>query len=129
MPANEHGWLWLEPVQVWIGLHDNWLVCYDVDGNRIGDYVQVRAINKRITKQAEVAEQQAALAEQQAALAEQKAASAQQQAASAQQETAVAEQRAETAEQRAAAEHKARLELEAKLQAMAEELRRLKGES
>ena len=136
MPANEHGWLWLEPVQVWIGLHDNWLVCYDVDGNRIGDYVQVRAINKRITKQAEVAEQQAALAEQQAALAEQKAASAQQQAASAQQqaasaqlEAAVAEQRAETAEQRATAEYQARLELEAKLQALAEELRRLKGES
>jgi hypothetical protein len=96
MALDERGWLWLEPVRVWLGLRNNWLLCFDEDGNPIADYVQ-------LTQAHEVAERRALYAQQRAT---------------------EAEQRAAEAEQRAEAERKARAELEERLRAVEAELRR-----
>lgn len=42
---NERGWIWLAPVQVWIGVVDNDIVCYDRSGQALGDY---RALAERL---------------------------------------------------------------------------------
>lgn len=38
LAPNEHGWLWLAPVQVWIGIFANELVCYNAARTPLGDY-------------------------------------------------------------------------------------------
>ncbi|HEX9370680.1 MAG TPA: Uma2 family endonuclease [Roseiflexaceae bacterium] len=38
---DERGWLWMESVGLWIGLHDNQVECYDAAGNLIDDYAAV----------------------------------------------------------------------------------------
>lgn len=96
MALDERGWLWLEPVRVWLGLRNNWLLCFDEEGNPIADYVQ-------LTQAHEVAERRALYAQQRAT---------------------EAEQRAAEAEQRAEAERKARAELEERLRVVEAELRR-----
>lgn len=40
---NERGWLWLEPVRLWLGVEENELVCYDQTGRPLGDYVSLGA--------------------------------------------------------------------------------------
>jgi Uma2 family endonuclease len=51
---NEQGWLWLEPVSVWLAITGGAVVCYDRDGNRIEDYVGVtRARRQAMTRAAE----------------------------------------------------------------------------
>lgn len=77
LPPNEHGWLWMEPVRLWIGLHNHHIECYNEAGNPIGDYVQVKAalteMEARTAAEAharEVAEARAAEAEARASAAE-----------------------------------------------------------
>lgn len=41
LQPNAQGRLWLAPAQIWLGLLDDQLHCYDVDGHRIGDYVEI----------------------------------------------------------------------------------------
>lgn len=41
LQPNAQGRLWLEPAQIWLGLYNDQLQCYDIQGNRIGDYVEV----------------------------------------------------------------------------------------
>ena len=41
LAKNERGWLWLEPVGVWLGLRGKNLACYDEAGNLIEDYTRV----------------------------------------------------------------------------------------
>jgi colicin import membrane protein len=40
---GERGWLWLEPVGVWLGIRDDHLQCFDEAGQPIGDYISVDA--------------------------------------------------------------------------------------
>ncbi len=63
---NEKGWLWLEPVQVWLGIDQNRLVCFDKDGQAIGDYVEVVQQNEIAIQVARDAYQRADSAEQRA---------------------------------------------------------------
>jgi Uma2 family endonuclease len=35
---NERGWLWLEPVRLWLGIQNDEIVCYDEGGQPLGDY-------------------------------------------------------------------------------------------
>ncbi|CAA9565833.1 MAG: hypothetical protein AVDCRST_MAG18-1474 [uncultured Thermomicrobiales bacterium] len=35
---NERGWIWLEPVQVWLSISDDAVVCHNRDGHPFGDY-------------------------------------------------------------------------------------------
>jgi hypothetical protein len=39
--VDERGWLWLEPVGVWLGIQDNHVQCYDEAGRPIGDYTTI----------------------------------------------------------------------------------------
>ncbi|MFN8493962.1 MAG: Uma2 family endonuclease [Caldilineaceae bacterium] len=57
MQPNEKGWLWLEPAQIWIGLRGDLLECYDRQGNRIGDYIEINAAYQAAEARAEEAEQ------------------------------------------------------------------------
>ena len=41
LSPNADGWLWLEPVNLWIGLDGEDLVCYDESGEAILDYVEM----------------------------------------------------------------------------------------
>ena len=43
LSPNADGWLWIEPVNIWLNLEDENLVCYDEAGNLIPDYVGVSA--------------------------------------------------------------------------------------
>ena len=99
-PPNERGWLWLEPVSVWLGLQGESIACYDKEGNLIEDYASV-------TK---------ARAEEAQARAEAESRAAEEAQARAEAEARVAEE----AQARALAEERAR-QLEV-------ELRRLRGE-
>jgi Uma2 family endonuclease len=38
LAPNERGWLWLDPVRVWLGIADNEIVCYNEAGQPLGDY-------------------------------------------------------------------------------------------
>ncbi len=39
---DDRGWLWLEPLKVWLGIHEQSIVCYDAAGAPIGDYADLR---------------------------------------------------------------------------------------
>lgn len=41
LPLDRQGRLWLEPVGLWLGQEDGRLVCYDEQGDRLGDYTEV----------------------------------------------------------------------------------------
>jgi Uma2 family endonuclease len=97
---NERGWLWLEPVRLWLGIQDDEIVCYDEDGRPLGDY---RALSEALAAETQARRE----AEQQAA----------------------AEGRARVeAERRAEAEAQARIAAEARLRELEAELRRLRGD-
>jgi colicin import membrane protein len=38
LAPNERGWLWLDPVRVWLGIADDEIVCYNEVGEPLGDY-------------------------------------------------------------------------------------------
>jgi Uma2 family endonuclease len=113
LDPNPHGWLWLEPLQLWIGLQDNWLVCLDPQGKVIGDYVEVNEARKAAEEEVQEAQRQVQEAQRQAQEAQHQAREAQRQA--------------QEAELRAAAEQQTRLELEVRLQAIEAELRQLRS--
>jgi colicin import membrane protein len=52
MVANEQGWLWLDPVQLWLGLRGTELACYDQNG----DYLE--GLPARLVQQVKAAEEQ-----------------------------------------------------------------------
>lgn len=114
MTPDERGWLWLEPLQVWIGVQENEVYCFDEQGRRMGDYADL--VEMVIESEERVAE----------ALAEAKAQARARMDAEARAE-AEARARAE-AEARAAAEAEARAAAEARLRELEAEMRRLRGE-
>jgi colicin import membrane protein len=100
LTPDARGWLWLEPLRVWIGVRDGEVYCFDAQGRQLGDYADL--VTQVIASEERVAE----------ALAEAKAQA---------QAWMNAEARAAEAEARAA-------EAEARLRALEAELRRLRGE-
>ena len=109
---NEKGWLWLAPVNLWLGWRGEDIACYDEAGN----WVEVG--NSRVAEaqsRATVEAQRADDAEQRADDESQARAAAEQRADDESQARAAAEQRADDAD-------RARQQLEA-------ELRRLRGEA
>ncbi|MDM8530425.1 Uma2 family endonuclease [Anaerolineales bacterium HSG25] len=95
---NEQGWLWLEPVQIWLTWEDDNLVCYNQTGERIPDYTN---ITKAYAEAQTRAENEAKVRRE-------------------------AENRATKAEARASAEKQARLEMEERLKQLEAELQTLK---
>jgi Uma2 family endonuclease len=41
LAANDRGWLWLEAVGLWLGIEGNRVVCYEADGKRVPDYMEL----------------------------------------------------------------------------------------
>jgi colicin import membrane protein len=68
LPLDERGWLWLEPVRVWLGVADGAPVCYDEAGRPLGDYTAVTAALE--SAQERVADAEARAAEEAAARTE-----------------------------------------------------------
>ncbi|MDW8147937.1 MAG: Uma2 family endonuclease [Roseiflexaceae bacterium] len=141
MVPNEQGWLWLEPLRVWIGVQENEVYCFDEQGRRIGDYATLTTIvielEERIAEALAEAKAQARARMEAEAQARQEAearAAAEERAQREAEARAAAEERARreaearaAAEERAQREAEARAAAEARLRALEEELRRLRG--
>ncbi|MEM7533770.1 MAG: Uma2 family endonuclease [Chloroflexota bacterium] len=107
---NNQGWLWMAPVGLWIGIHENRVQCYDAQGNYLLNQVELTE------GLAETSEQLAATSEQ---LAETSVALAEETTARAEAEEARAEAE-QQAEQEAAARAKAEQQAEQEAAARAE---------
>jgi Uma2 family endonuclease len=149
LEPDARGWLWLEPLGLWIGLDNGRVRLFHPDGTRIGDYHEVaaarRAAEERAASDAQArsaAEERAAAEARARSAAEERAvgdaqarsaaearAATEAQARSAAEERAQAEAQArQEAEGRAAAEAQARAAAEERLRRAEAELRRLRGE-
>jgi colicin import membrane protein len=135
MTPDARGWLWLEPLRLWIGVRAGEVYCFDEQGRQLGDYADL--VTQVIESEERVAEALAeAKAQAQAWIRAEARAEAEAQARAAAEEQARREAaRAEAeaqaraaAEARAEAEAQARAEAEARLRALEAELRRLRGE-
>jgi len=100
LAKNELGWLWLEPVGVWLELRGKNLACYDEAGNLIEDYTGVTQARAEAEKRADD---------------------------EARRRADEVRRRAE-AEERADDEARRRAEAEARIRELQAELRRLRGE-
>ncbi|MCS6850388.1 MAG: Uma2 family endonuclease [Gemmataceae bacterium] len=108
MPLDDRGWLWLEPVKLWLGTAGNCVVCYDETGTEIADYVGLSG---------RLADMESILGDE--AEARRRA-----------EEAAAAEAQARAAaEARARAEAEARAAAEARVRELEAELRRRRGEA
>jgi Uma2 family endonuclease len=63
LPPNERGWLWLEPVRIWLGVERHEIVCYDEGGTPLGDYRALAEVLARETQARGEAERRATAAE------------------------------------------------------------------
>jgi Uma2 family endonuclease len=59
LAPDERGWLWMEPVGLWIGIRENQIECYHTDGRYIEDYAEVLAARIEAETRAETAEARA----------------------------------------------------------------------
>jgi len=80
---DPRGWLWLEPVGLWLGIEEGRVACFDVEGKRIGSYEEVLAAYEEVSAAYEAEQEARARAEARAATAEAQAAAAEAQAAAA----------------------------------------------
>jgi len=76
LAPNERGWLWLDPVRVWLGIADQEIVCYDEAGTPLGDYRTLAVALVEETEARADAERQIAEAAQAREAAEHRAAAA-----------------------------------------------------
>ena len=60
LSLNDRGWLWLDPVRLWLGIRGDRVVCYDENGDLIEDYIHVTAARAEAEARASEAEAQAA---------------------------------------------------------------------
>lgn len=67
---DERGWMWLEPLKLWLGVRDNEIYCFDAAGNQIGNYADVTRARSDAEARATTAEAYAASAEARATTAE-----------------------------------------------------------
>ncbi|MEM7534934.1 MAG: Uma2 family endonuclease [Chloroflexota bacterium] len=106
--ANEQGWLWMEPVGLWLGLDDGDVVCYHPDGSAVLEHdeaLRLMRLEKERVEQALEEEKRKSEAEAQRAETEAQRAEAEAQRAETEAQRADAEmQRAEAEAQRAEAE-------------------------
>ncbi len=128
LAPDARGWLWLDAVQVWLGIQDNEVYAYDRDGQQLGDYATVVAQLTTAVTQLVTEHTARVAAEAQAEAAEAQAAREREARMEAEAQAQAAQNQAAAAEAQAARERETRMRLEAQLQAMQEELRRLRGE-
>jgi len=63
LAPDEQGRFWLDPVEVWIGIRDNRVTCFDADGEPIDDYPALDAARMEAEGRAHAAEARAQAAE------------------------------------------------------------------
>jgi Uma2 family endonuclease len=51
LAPNERGWLWLEPLRLWVGIQDDEIICYDESAQPLGDYHQLAATNRALAEE------------------------------------------------------------------------------
>ncbi len=73
LAPNERGWLWLDPVRVWLGVADNEIVCYNEAGRPLGDYRALAAALATATAARTEAERRVSEADQRAIAADRRA--------------------------------------------------------
>lgn len=56
LTADERGWIWMEPVALWIGIRDDHVECFDQSGQALGDYTKIDAARAEAETRAAVAE-------------------------------------------------------------------------
>ena len=120
---NEKGWLWLAPVNLWLGWRDEAIACYDAAGNlvevgnsRVAEAQSLAtAAEQRADDESQARQRQNKLGRSPSGTAEQRAGDAEHRADAEAQARATAEQRAGDAEQA--------------LQQLEAELRRLRSEA
>ena len=59
LPLDERGWLWLEPVGVWLAVEGNAIGCYDRAGKRLGDLTATRKFAEQEHERAEMERERA----------------------------------------------------------------------
>jgi colicin import membrane protein len=67
---DERGWLWLEPVRVWLAITDGKVVCYDEQGQPFGDHATEVALRRAAEARAQAEVEARVQAEGRAAEAE-----------------------------------------------------------
>ncbi len=104
LTPDDQGRLWLEPVRVWLGVRSGEIICYDEEGNPLGNHIALAKALRDEERARQEAEARAA--EEERARRE-------------------AEARAAEAERRAQEEQRARMALEERVKALEEALRRM----
>jgi hypothetical protein len=107
MPLDERGWLWLEPLKLWLGVEGTRVVLYDENGRKQEDYTGLAQARQTAEEAARAAEEEARVNADKVRLAEE--------------EARVNAEKVRAAEEARVAAEKRMAELEA-------ELRRLRGE-
>jgi hypothetical protein len=129
LPLNEKGWLWLEPVGLWLAGEGDRAVCYDREGNRIPDIVQLAETVKQADARVEEAQLQTEEAVQARQEADRRATEADRKAEEADRRATEADRKAaEAARAKQEAENRA-TDLATRLQQMEAELNRIRGQA
>jgi hypothetical protein len=56
IPLNEKGWLWLEPLRLWLGLEGHQATCYDEQGKRLMSFFEALQAVRQAEARAKEAE-------------------------------------------------------------------------
>ncbi|MCU0495233.1 MAG: Uma2 family endonuclease [Chloroflexaceae bacterium] len=129
MQPDERGWLWLEPVSLWLGLQDGIVECYDEAGQPLGDYTAMAETLARLSAERAEAERQAQAEAAARSEAEQRLFEAEQRRAQAERQAQAEAAARAQAERQAQVEAAARATVEERLRTLEMELERLrKGE-
>jgi Uma2 family endonuclease len=121
MLPDERGWLWLAPLNLWLGIHNGDVYCFDAAGNQIGDYIA----EAEARREAEAEAQREAEARREAEAEAQREAEARREAEAEAQREAEARRQAEAEAQR---EAEARRQAETRAQTAEERVRQLEVE-
>ena len=73
IPPNANGWLWLEPVKLWLGWDREDIACYDEAGNLKESYTDLMDARLKAEERVSQEAQARTAAEQRATAAEQRA--------------------------------------------------------
>ena len=126
LTPDDRGWLWLESVQIGVGLRDQRVVCYDAAGQAVGDYPSVQAARMLAETRVRMEEQARVEAEARAVEAEARTRAEEQARAEAEARARVEEQARAEAETRARVEEQARAAMEERVRALEAELQHLR---
>jgi hypothetical protein len=129
LSLDERGWLWLEPIGIWLGTKEQRVACFDAAGNEIGDYASVLKSWQGEIEARKAAEARTTQEQQARQAAEARAAVEEQARLAAEARRTSEEQARQAADARAAAEAQARQTAEDRLRELEAEIKRLRGES